>query len=350
MGAGAFIMAEITGIPYTEIAIAAIIPSILYFASVYFMVDFEAAQKGMRGMRKDEIPLFSKLIKQVYLFAPIIILIAALFMGYSVIRAGTLATASAAVVSWISPNKMGIRAILKAMELASTMAIQIIAVCACAGIIVGVISLTGVGARFSSLLLGLAGVSQLLALFFAMCISILLGMGMPTTAAYAVAASVVAPGLIDIGIQPLIAHFFVFYFAVVSAITPPVALASYAASGISGANAMQTSVTSFKIGLAAYIVPFMFFYSPGILMEGSWMQILRVGVTATLGIVLLAASVQAWFFGHINGLIRLVLLAGAVCMIYGGLITDLAGIAIGAAVFLMQRSKGAGGNGATASS
>ncbi|WP_136255635.1 TRAP transporter permease [Onishia niordana] len=350
MGAGAFIMAEITGIPYTEIAIAAIIPSILYFASVYFMVDFEAAQKGMRGMRKDEIPLFSKLIKQVYLFAPIIILIAALFMGYSVIRAGTLATASAAVVSWISPNKMGIRAILKAMELASTMAIQIIAVCACAGIIVGVISLTGVGARFSSLLLGLAGVSQLLALFFAMCISILLGMGMPTTAAYAVAASVVAPGLIDIGIQPLIAHFFVFYFAVVSAITPPVALASYAAAGISGANAMQTSVTSFKIGLAAYIVPFMFFYSPGILMEGSWLQILRVGITATLGIVLLAGSVQAWFFGHINGLIRLALLAGAVCMIYGGLISDLAGIAIGVAIFLLQRSRGAGGNSATATS
>ncbi|MGO3003694.1 MAG: TRAP transporter permease, partial [Halomonas sp.] len=260
MGAGAFIMAEVTGIPYTEIAIAAIIPAILYFASIYFMVDFEAARKGMRGMRKDEIPLFSKLIKQVYLFAPIIILIAALFMGYSVIRAGTLATASAAVVSWISPNKMGIRAILKALQIAGTMSVQIIAVCACAGLIVGVISLTGVGARFSSLLLGLAGVSQLLALVFAMLISILLGMGMPTTAAYAVAASVVAPGLINIGIEPLIAHFFVFYFAVVSAITPPVALASYAAAGISGDNPMGTSVASFKIGLAAFIVPFMFFY------------------------------------------------------------------------------------------
>lgn len=220
MGAGAFIMAEVTGIPYTEIALAAVIPAILYFASIYFMVDFEAARKGMRGMRKDEIPLFSKLVKQVYLFAPIIILIVALFMGYSVIRAGTLATASAAVVSWLSPNKMGFRAILKALQIAGTMSIQIIAVCACAGLIVGVISLTGVGARFSSLLLGLAGVSQLLALVFAMLISILLGMGMPTTAAYAVAASVVAPGLINIGIEPLIAHFFVFYFAVVSAITP----------------------------------------------------------------------------------------------------------------------------------
>ncbi|UTD57659.1 TRAP transporter permease [Halomonas sp. MS1] len=339
MGAGAFIMAEVTGIPYTEIAIAAVIPAILYFASIYFMVDFEAARKGMRGMRKDEIPLFSKLVKQVYLFAPIIILIVALFMGYSVIRAGTLATASAAVVSWISPNKMGIRAILRALQLAGIMSIQIIAVCACAGLIVGVISLTGVGARFSSLLLGLAGVSQLLALVFAMLISILLGMGMPTTAAYAVAASVVAPGLINIGIEPLVAHFFVFYFAVVSAITPPVALASYAAAGISGDNPMGTSVASFKIGLAAFIVPFMFFYSPAMLMEGSAMQILRVGVTATLGIILLSGMVQAWFFGPVNTLQRVVMLVGALFMIYGGIYSDIAGLAIGAALFIMQRKQ-----------
>ncbi|UYG07522.1 TRAP transporter permease [Halomonas sp. M4R1S46] len=343
MGAGAFIMAEVTGIPYTEIAVAALIPAILYFLSVYCMVDFEAARKGMRGMPKEEIPKFRRLVKHVYLFAPIIILIAALFMGYSVIRAGTLATASAAVVSWFSPNKMGLLAILRALHLAGTMAIQIIAVCACAGLIVGVIAMTGVGARFSSLLLGLAGVSQLLALFFAMCISILLGMGMPTTAAYAVAASVVAPGLIEIGIQPLVAHFFVFYFAVVSAITPPVALASYAAAGISGDKAMGTSVASFKVGLAAFIVPFMFFYSPAMLMEGSWLQILRVGVTATLGIVLLAATVQAWFFGPVKAWQRLVMLVGALCMIYGGIYTDVAGLAIGTALFLYQRGRNGGG-------
>ncbi len=351
MGAGAFIMAEVTGIPYTEIAVAALIPAILYFLSIYCMVDFEAARKGMRGMRKEEIPQFRRLAKQVYLFTPIIILIAALFMGYSVIRAGTLATASAAMVSWLTPHRMGLRAILTALQLAGTMSIQIIAVCACAGLIVGVIALTGVGARFSSLLLGLAGVSQLLALFFAMCISILLGMGMPTTAAYAVAASVVAPGLIGIGIQPLVAHFFVFYFAVVSAITPPVALASYAAAGISGDNAMGTSVASFKIGLAAFIVPFMFFYSPAMLMEGSWMQILRVGVTATLGIVLLAAVVQAWFFGPVKVWQRIVMLIGALFMIYGGIYTDIAGLAIGTALFLMQRKlHGKGGGGASPAS
>ncbi|HDZ46607.1 hypothetical protein LCGC14_0453630 [marine sediment metagenome] len=339
MGAGAFIMAEVTGIPYREIAVAALIPAALYFLSVYCMVDFEAAKKGMRGMRKDEIPQFRRLAKHAYLFAPIIILIAALFMGYSVIRAGTLATASAAVVSWISPNKMGIRSILRALQLAGTMSIQIIAVCACAGLIVGVISLTGVGARFSSLLLGLAGVSQLLALFFAMCISIMLGMGMPTTAAYAVAASVVAPGLINIGIEPLVAHFFVFYFAVMSAITPPVALASYAAAGISGDNAMGTSVASFKIGLAAFIVPFMFFYSPAMLMEGSAMQIARVAITASLGIILLAGVVQAWFFGPVKAWQRVIMLVGAMFMIYGGIYTDIAGLAIGVAIFLMQRKQ-----------
>ena len=160
----------------------------LYFVSVYFMVDFEAAKLGMRGMREDELPKFGEMVRQVYLFIPIIILIVALFMGYSVIRAGTLATVAAAVVSWLTPHRMGLRSILKAFELAGVMSIQIIAVCACAGIIVGVISLTGVGARFSAVLLDLADAIQLLALFFAMCIAILLGMGMPTTAAYAVAA------------------------------------------------------------------------------------------------------------------------------------------------------------------
>ncbi len=342
MGAGAFIMAEITGIPYQEIALAAIIPAILYFASIYFMVDFEAAKRGMRGMREDELPKLNRLIRQVYLFIPIIILIYALFVGYSVIRAGTFATAAAAVVSWLTPHRMGPRAILKAFELAGIMSIQIIAVCACAGIIVGVISLTGVGARFSSVLLDLAAASQLLALFFAMCIAILLGMGMPTTAAYAVAASVVAPGLVQLGIPMLTAHFFVFYFAVVSAITPPVALASYAAAGISGANPMATSVASFKIGIAAFVVPFMFFYNGALLMDGSWPEILRAGVTAVAGVFLLSSGVQGWFLGARAGWPgRLALIVAALFMIEGGLVSDLIGIATAALAFALQKMTGA---------
>ncbi|MGL6251367.1 MAG: TRAP transporter permease, partial [Billgrantia desiderata] len=292
---------------------------------------------GMQGLPKDQLPVFRSMVKQVYLFLPIIILIGTLFMGYSVIRAGTLAMVSAAVVSWFTPHWMGPKALLNALSLGARMAIPLIAVCACAGIIVGVIALTGVGARFASMLLGIADASHLLALFFAMCISILLGMGMPTTAAYAVAASVVAPGLQQIGIPPLVAHFFVFYYAVLSAITPPVALAGYAAAAISGTDPLKTAMTSFKFGLAAFIVPFMFFYSPALLMDGTWMQILRVALTAGVGIYLLAASVQGWFLnGGVNLVQRVLLLAAALSMIAGGWMTDLLGVGIGGLVFVWQ--------------
>ncbi|ODS51772.1 MAG: C4-dicarboxylate ABC transporter permease [Agrobacterium sp. SCN 61-19] len=337
MGAGAFIMAEVTGIPYTDIVVAAIIPSVLYFASVYFMVDLQATKLGMKGLPKEELPVFKELLKQVYLFIPIIMLIYTLFAGYSVIRAGTVSMMAAAVVSWLTPHRMGPRLLAKAFDIAARMSVQLVAVCACAGIIVGVIALTGVGARFSSLLLGIAEQNQLLALFFAMCISIVLGMGMPTTAAYAVAAAVVAPGLVNLGIPVLTAHFFVFYFAVMSAITPPVALAAYAGAALSGSDPMKTSVESFKIGLAAFVVPFMFFYSQAMLMQGTWLEILHVFVSASLGIYMLAAAVQGWFFGALGAPLRLVLLAGALSMISGGLVSDVIGLVVGGSLFLYQR-------------
>jgi TRAP transporter 4TM/12TM fusion protein len=337
MGAGAFIMAEITGIPYFEIVWAAIIPAVLYFVSVYFMVDLEATKRGMKGLPRSELPQFNKLIRQVYLFLPIIVLIYALFAGYSVIRAGTLAMASAAVVSWLTPHWMGPKQILYAFEIAARMVLQLVAVCAAAGIIVGVIALTGVGTRFSSLLLGIAGHSQLLALFFAMVVSIILGMGMPTTAAYAVAASVIAPGLVNLGVPILVAHFFIFYYAVMSAITPPVALAAYAGAAIARSDPMKTSVESFKFGLAAFVVPFMFFYSNAILMQGPWTEILHVFITALIGIFLLASGVQGYFFGILHPIVRIVLLAAALSMIAGGWLTDAIGIGVAALVFVFQK-------------
>jgi TRAP-type uncharacterized transport system fused permease subunit len=163
-------------------------------------------------------------------------------------------------------------------------------------------------------------------------------MGMPTTAAYAVAASVVAPGLVQLGIPQLTAHFFVFYFAVLSAITPPVALASYAAAGISGANPMETSVASFKIGIAAFVVPFMLFYNSALLMEGAALDIARAGVTATLGVFLLSSGVQGWFMGGRSAwFIRLALILAALFMIEGGMLSDMIGVGIAAAAFLVQR-------------
>ena len=337
MGAGAFIMAEITGIAYTEIVIAAIIPAALYFLSVYFMVDKEALKMNMRGLPRSELPQFAKMARRVFLFIPVITLIGALFMGYSVIRAGTLAMAAAAVVSWLTPFRMGPKQIAYALEIAARMSLQLVAVCAAAGIIVGVIALTGIGVRFSSLLLAVAGQSQLLALVFAMLVAIILGMGMPTTAAYAVAASVIAPGLIQLGIAPLTAHFFIFYFAVMSAITPPVALAAYAASAIARSDPMRTSVESFKIGLAAFVVPFMFFYSAPMLMQGEWHENLHAFLTAALGIYLLASSIQGWFFGRINWIIRGLVLGAALAMIGGGLQSDIIGLSVAAVIFAAQR-------------
>jgi TRAP transporter 4TM/12TM fusion protein len=341
MGAGAFIMAEITGIPYTEIVVAATIPAILYFVSVYFMVDKEALREGMKGLPRDQLPRFDVLVRRVFLFIPIIILIGALFMGYSVIRAGTLAMAAAAVVSWFTPHRMLLKEILFALEIAARMSLQLVAVCAAAGIIVGVIALTGIGTRFSSLLLGFAGQSQLLAMVFAMLVSIILGMGMPTTAAYAVAAAVIAPGLIRMGIEPLTAHFFIFYYAVMSAITPPVALAAYAGAAIAQSDPMKTSVESFKIGLAAFIVPFIFFFNDGLLMQGEWGNIIHVFLTALLGIYLLASAVQGWLFGAIGWPLRLLVGAAALAMISGGWVSDVIGIGVAALVYLFQRSKAA---------
>jgi len=338
MGAGAFIMAEVTGIPYVDIVVAAVIPALLYFIAVFFMVDNEAIQRGLRGLPRSELPDLWEMVRRIYLFLPLIILVGSLVSGYSIVRAGTLGLVAAFVTSWLHrEGRMGPRAVADALGLATRNSLQLIAVCACAGIIVGVIGLTGLGGRFSAMIFALAQDNTLLALIFAMLISLLLGMGMPTTAAYAVAASVVAPGLVRLGIPPLTAHMFVFYYAVISTITPPVALSAYAGAAIAGGDAMKTSVVAFKYGLAAFLVPFMFFYSPALLMQGETIVILRVVATALIGVWFLAGAVQGWFFGPMPWLLRGVLLVASLLLIEGGWTTDLAGIGLGVAVLLYQR-------------
>lgn len=338
MGAGAFLMAEITGIRYSEIVIAATIPALLYFLSVFLMVDFEAVKRGMKGIPRKDLPKVKDILKKSYLFIPILVLIGLLLNGYSVIMSGTYSIIACFVVSFFNKEtRMGLMKVIGAFELGMKNTIQLLAVCACAGIIVGVLALTGLGLRFSSMLFSVAGSSELLALLFAMLISIILGMGMPTTAAYAVAASVVAPGLMNLGIEPLFAHMFVFYFAVMSAITPPVALAAYAAAGISGTDPMKTGVEAFRLGIAAFIVPFMFIYSPEILMVGGAGSIAFASVTAAIGIYLLAASIQGWFAGRRANIITRVLLVGAaLLLIDSGLQTDLIALAVVAVAVAVQ--------------
>lgn len=341
MGAGAFIMAEVTGIPYAEICVAAAIPALVYFVAVFFMVDCEARRRGMQGLANDEIPKWNAVMMRAYQFIPLIVLIGALLSGYSVIRSGTLGMASAFVVSWLRPEtRIGPAKLLDAFHLGAKGVIQLMAVLACAGIIVGVIGLTGIGLRFSSLIIAFAGNSQFLALVFAMLISIVLGMGMPATAAYAVAASVVAPGLIQLGIQPLIAHMFIFYYSVISAITPPVALAAYAGAAIAGAGPMRTSIVAFKYGLAAFLVPFNFFYTPGLLMQGDVIGVVHVAITACVGVYFLACALQGWFFGYPAGpVVRAGLLASSLLLIDGGLLTDLLGVLLAIILFTLRRSR-----------
>ncbi len=208
------------------------------------------------------------------------------------IRCGTLAMVTAAVVSWLTPHKMGPKQLFHALDNGARMVLQLVAVCAAAGIIVGVIALTSIGSRFSTVLLSLADQSQFLALFFAMGVSIVLGMGMRTTAAYAVSASVIAPGVIHLGVQTLVAHLVISYFAVMSAITPPLALASYAGAASSGSDPVKTSVESFRIGLAAFVVPYMFFFSPAMLLQGDWFEIAHIAATAVVGVYLLSCPVR----------------------------------------------------------
>ncbi|OEF96724.1 TRAP transporter permease [Desulfuribacillus alkaliarsenatis] len=340
MGAGIFIMAEMTGIPYQSIMVAGVIPAALYFWSTYLMVDKEACKLGLDGFPRHMLPDIKSVMLRSYMFIPVLMLFGMLASGFSVIMSGVSAIFASFLVSWLTKeNRMGPKEIWNALDLGVRGSIQLMAVCAAAGIIMGVIALTGIGLKFASLLLGLAGTSFFMALFFAMLISIILGMGMPTTAAYAVAASVIAPGLIRMGIDPLMAHFFVFYYACLSAITPPVALAAYAASGISGSDPMKTSITSFRLGISAYIVPFMFYYAPAILLQGEIIDIVIRSVTAAVGLYALASAVQAWCFGKVTRLQQLILLVSTFLLVSKPVYLDLTGAALLAVVIFMQYRK-----------
>lgn len=339
LGAGAFLMAEITGIPYSDIAYAAIIPCVLFYIACYAHVELHARIHKLDGLPRSELPGLPGLIRKFYLFTPVVIMVWLLVDGYSAFRAGSLAILAAIVVSWLDrQHAVGPRRVVEALNQAARDSLQLVAVCAAAGIIVGVIALTGIGGRFAQLLLQFAGGDPLFAMVFAMIVALVLGMGMPTTAAYAIAAAVIAPGLQRLGVPPLIAHMFIFYYAVVSSITPPVALASFAAAAIAQADPWKTAFVSVKMGLAVFIVPFMFFYSPLLLGQGTMAEIAPVLATASVGVVLLACSTEGWFGRQIGRALRVPLAAGALLLITPGTITDIIGVVIVIGVYAVTRA------------
>ncbi len=408
LGAGAFLMAEITGIPYGEIALAAVIPALLFYIACWIHVDLHAIRLGLKGIARSELPPMKQMLTRLYLFSPIVVLVWALLDGYSPFRAGGLGIVAALVAGWLSrmfgdidsagapPDVrtaqavlvslvarfaamalggalltaaviygfpavasvapwlvwvlaaivvivpvilFGLQRTLQALDVAARDCIQLVAVCACAGIIVGVVALTGIGGRFSELILAIAGANQLLAMFFAALVALTLGMGMPTTAAYAIAAAVIAPGLAKIGVPILVAHMFIFYFAVISSITPPVALASFAAAGMAQADPWKTSWIALKMGLATFIVPFMFFYAPVLLMKGEWIDIVQATLTASIGVWFLAGSTEAWFGGKLSYPLRVLMFVAAILMIHPGTVMDVIGLVIGVPVYLWQRMR-----------
>ena len=356
MGAGAFIMAEILGVRYTEILVAGIIPALLYYVACFIHADLHALKAGLRGLPRSELPRFGSLLFRAYLFAPLAILIATLLSGFSPFRAAGLGIAATIVImagTFLAHRLLLHRegmvaavrstaiqlseAICEALWVGAREALQLIAVCATAGIVAGVIGLTGIGGRFANILLQLGGSMPVLALTFAAIGALILGMGVPTTAAYAIAAAVVAPGLIQMKVEPLVAHMFIFYYAVLSAITPPVALASFAAAGLAGGNLWRTSLTALKFGMATFIVPYMFYLNPALLAQGPLVAVAQAFLTAFLGVVLLACATEGWLAGRLALPLRLACGAAAVLCIIPEAYTDVLGVALGAGLALWQR-------------
>ncbi|MCX8191819.1 MAG: TRAP transporter fused permease subunit, partial [Nitrososphaerales archaeon] len=339
MGAAAFIMAEALGKSYIDIAIAATIPAILYFTSVFFMVHWEAVKIGLRGMKKEELPNLKEVIsKGFHLLIPLIALVYLLFTGYTVMIAGFVCAILALIVSFFrKETRMDIRKILSALEAAAKGALIIGTACACAGIVVGVMVFTGLGSKFTDFIISVSGGNLLIALPLVMMASIILGMGLPTTAAYIMVAVLGAPALIKLGVPPLSAHMFTFYFAIISALTPPVALAAFAGASLANSDPMKTGFTGTRLALVAFIVPYMFVFNPALLMIGSPLEIIFAFITAVIGAIALACSVQGVLFIKANILERIALGMASVTLIHPGLITDLLGFGLLGMVILSQK-------------
>lgn len=268
MGAGAFLMASFLGVPFVNIMIAAVSPALLYYGAVFLMVRLEAMKRGMKGLSQEELPKKADVLRKAYLFIPIVGLVGVLFSGATPMRAAIVGV----VLSWLvslpqKGNRMGPKEIVDAIYGGVKSITLVCVACASAGIVLGSVALTGVGVKLVGFVLAFAGGMPLLALFLVMIVSLVLGMGLPTTGAYILAAALGAPILIELGFEPITAHMFVFYYAIISNITPPVALAAYAAASLAGANPNKTGFAACKLGFLAFVTPFAFCYDPGIMLQ-----------------------------------------------------------------------------------
>lgn len=338
MGAAAFIMMEFLGVEYSSIMEAALMPAALYFLAIYVTVHLEARKENLPILSHDMIPRLGAVLKrQGYLVLSIAVMIWLLFEGYTPARAGLGALMSLVVllILFDPKNRGRIGAILwEAATTAPRLIAPVSVACATGGLIVGIISQTGLGLRVSDIVLLMAGESLFLTLFLTMICSVILGMGLPTSGAYIILAVLLAPGIIGLGVPEIAAHMFIIYCASKSGITPPVAIASFAAAAVANTDPWRTSLTAFRIGLSIFIIPYMFVYGPELLGRGTLPEIVLAFATAAVGVTMLSSACVGWFFARMTGLERIAAFASAGLLIHSGLVTDISGAAVAGTIAL----------------
>nr|MCR5825017.1 TRAP transporter fused permease subunit [Oscillospiraceae bacterium] len=342
MGSGAFLMVAFTEQKYIAIVIAAVIPALLYYWGCAVAVITQSELIDITMMDEKDIPKTKDVLKDgwIYLLILSVLIVLLLVVQYSPLYAALWATVSVPVVMLFDKKKrFTIKDIPGAMVKSGFSAMSIVIGCACAGCVVGMVSLTGIGVIFGDMMIQLAHGLVFPSLVFTAITCIILGMGLPTTAAYVIAASILAPSLIKLGLTPLTAHLFVFYFACLSAITPPVALAAYAGAGIAKCSPMATAVEACKLGFAGFIVPFAFCYSPAMMMQGSFVEVITVFLSAFIGVSIISSGFQGWLFWRLNWFERVVFIAAGMLMFIPGTLTDVIGIAVAAALLLVNLKK-----------
>lgn len=326
MGAAAFLIAEVLAIPFWEVALAALIPAVLFYTAVFIVVDVEAKKRGIKGLKKSEVPGLRKTLAKGWhlLLSPLVLVYLLLIVQWSPMRAAFWAIIVTIISTFINPkNRMTFKKIIECCRKGALGTIETTAACASIGLVIGVIMQTGLGFQLSSVLVSTADGNLIVLLLLTMFASLILGMGLPTVAAYLVLAVMVAPALVQMGVNPLAAHLFIFYFGIISNITPPVALASIVASGISGASSMGTSLTALRIGLPAFILPFIFIAEPALILNGAMIDTVVSVLTALIGLFALAYSTQKYFHRHLKLWESVLFMIFALCLIYPNLVVGM---------------------------
>lgn len=342
MGAAAFLMAEMTDTPYATIVVAAILPALLYFTGIFMMIHFEAKKLGLKGLPKESLPHFGRLVlKRGYLFLPIVVLSSMMSAGRTPAYSATYAIMTAIVVSMfhkdtrLTPKTFG-----EALENGARNTMGVAIACAMAGIIVGIVTLSGLGQVLLTVLMSVAGTSKLLALMLTMVSCIILGMGVPTTANYVIMATITAPIVISMGVPLLAAHMFVFYFGIVADITPPVALAAYAGSAIAKSDPFKTGLIATRLAITAFIVPYIFAYNPAMLLiDTNAPEVIRIAITSFIGIYGIAAGMEGHMSTTMKPWERLLAIAGGMMLVDPNPITDIIGVAIIIAIVINQKAR-----------